>query len=278
MKITKIKQNGFTIIESLIILVIVGVVSFGIWRVVDTRRSDNQPNVVAHQQVLPDSLSDLKPTDEILSLATAEIGTRQILAVELEQEDEGLVYSVKLSDGTVLVFNARTGAKVQLNNPDNPEIDNDKPLPAAFKPAITLQAAVQTAKEKRPSKTVSKVKLELEGGIVVFSVRFSDGGRVDVDALTGDTLRLREPGRPEVKLRDDDNDIDDDGDNNGVDIDDDNDSINDSNDSDDENDGLADDEDPDDDNDGINDDEDDNSSSDGSGSSNSGNNSGSGRN
>ena len=262
------KQNGFTIVELLIILVVVSVVGLITWRVVDTRRADNGAKPVAHQAVLPDNLSGLKPADEILSLATAEIGPRQILAIELEQEDEGLVYTIKLGDGAVLVFDARTGTKVQLNNPDSPETDGDKPLPAAFKPAITLQTAVQTAKEKRSGIAISKVELEVEDGIVVFSVRFSDGGRVDVDALTGEILRLREPGKPDVKLQDDNNDIDDDGANNGVDVDDDNDGIKDDDDDDDEVDGLADDDDSDDDNDGVDDDNDDSGNS-GSGSNNS---------
>lgn len=199
------------------------------------------------------------------------------MANELEQESEGLVYSIKLSDGTVLVFDAKTGDKVQLRSPDGAEAGSDLPFPTGFKPAVTLVAAVQTAKSQRTGKAVAKVELEVENGIVVYSVRFSDDGRVDIDAITGSVLRIREPGKPDIKLKDDDNDIDDDGQPNGQDPDDDNDNIKDINDTDNENDGVVNSTDADDDNDGTSDSSDTDSGNSGIGSSNSGSGSGSHR-
>ncbi len=275
MKHTKLNQSGFSHLIVAAILLLVGVIGFSAWRVVNKKQANNEASSSissAQQTPLPDDLSALKPIDEVIGLAAQEIGTRLIAVVELEHENGVLVYSIKLNDGTVLIFNAQTGARLQLSSADSPETDKDKPLPANFKPAVTIQAAVQTAKEKRPNQAVSKVELELEDGIVVFSVRFADKSKVDVDALTGAVLRVRELGKPEVKLRDNDNDIDEDKVPNGVDKDDDNDGIDNDKDDDKENDGLMNKEDNDDDNDGINDVEDKDSDNSGSGSSNSGSN------
>lgn len=252
----KKQEDGFSVVELLIVAAVLSVIGFGVWKVAGSRQTDNDKRTTAAHAVMPDNLSGLKTIDEILGLAAAEIGARQILAIELQLEDTGLVYSVKLADGSSLAFDARTGGKVQADDHTDPEKDEDKALPAAFRPAVTLESALQSAKEKRPGKTVSKIELEVEDGVVVFSVRFSDRGRVDVDATSGAVLRVREPGKPDIKLHDDDNDIDDDGDKNHTDSDDDNDGIRDNDDPDDEGDGIADHDDNDDDNDGLDDEKD----------------------
>ena len=265
MKKTHKNQSGFTIVEILIVAAAIGIVGLVGWRFMDRQReSANPPKQLNNQSVLPESLTGIKPIDEIITLAASEIAARQVLATELEQEDEGLVYSIKLSDGTVLMFDAKTGSKVQLKSPDGVDTDDDIPLPDGFKPAVTLVAAVQTAKSQRVGKAVEKVELEVEDGIVVYSVRFSDDGRVDIDATTGSVLRIREPGKPDVKLQDDDNDIDDDKQPNGQDTDDDNDDIKDIDDNDNENDGVINSIDADDDNDGTSDSSDNDSSNSGS--------------
>ena len=267
----KTNQNGFAHITIILVIVVIGVISVAGWRVLDRQRENNKPvGQLNNQQILPENLAGIKSIDEIITFAATEIAARQVLSAELEQEDEGLVYLIKLSDETVLAFDAMTGNKVQHNYHDEGETDDDTALPAGFKPAITLDAAVQTAKSQRIGKAVEKVELEVEDGIVVYSVRFSDDGRVDIDATTGSVLRIREPGKPDVKLQDDDNDIDDDSQPNGQDTDDDNDDIKDIDDNDNENDGVINSIDADDDNDGTSDSSDNDSS-------NSGSNSGSGR-
>lgn len=261
MKLNKY-QSGFTAVEVTIVIAVIGILGFGAWRVIDMR-SDKNKNTLASQELTAD-LTGIKAVDEIVSLAATDIGELQVVTVELEQKESDLVYFIKLSDGTVLAYNAKTGAKVQLTASEDDEKDDDGALPAGYKPAVALQTAVQTAQIQRPGKTVSKVSLELEDGVAVYSVKFSDKGRVDVDAATGDVLRVKEPGQPDVKLRDDDNDIDDDGVENEQDDDDDNNGVTNDEDDDDEGDGVDDDEDHDDDNDGVDDDEDDDNSGSGS--------------
>ncbi len=251
MNTTHKNQNGFTIIEILIVITVLVLLGFIGWKFVDSQQKDSKASTQINKElVLPNNLEGIKSIDEIITLAAPDLASRQVLAAELELENEGLVYSLVLSDKTVLVYDAKTGSKVQIKDSDDVETDADTPLPAGFKPAITLGAAVETAKLQRPGKVVEKVELEVEDGFVVYSVRFSDKGRVDVDATTGSVLRIREPGKPEVKLQDDDNDIDDDGAENGLDSDNDNDGIVDSDDNDDDNDGVTDSQDADDDNDG----------------------------
>src|SRR3989344_5023008 len=160
MKHTKLNQSGFSHLIVVVALVVVGVVGFSAWRVVNKSKTNN--SISSAQQILPNDLSALKPIDEIISLAAQEIGTRLVVVAELEHKDEVLVYSVKLNDGTVLFFDAQTGDRLQLSSTDSPETDGDKPLPTGFKPAITIQSAVRTAIEKRPNQAVSKVELELE--------------------------------------------------------------------------------------------------------------------
>lgn len=265
MKTIQKNQNGFTVIEILVVVAVLGIVSLIGWRIV-SKQNNKSASQLNNQFVLPESLDGVKSLDEIISLATSEIAARQVVTVELEQETEGLVYSIKLSDGNVLVFDAKTGKRIQLDSPDSADTDGDTPLPVGFKPAVTLETALNTAKSQRTGKAVEKVELEVEDGIVVYSVRFSDDGRVEIDATTGSVLRIREPGEPEVKLQDDDNDMDDDGQPNGQDTDDDNDDIEDTDDDDNDNDGVDNNDDSDDDNDGTSDSRDGDSSNSGSGS------------
>ena len=260
MNIIHKNQNGFTVIEILIVITVLALLGFIGWKFVHNQPNEtNASKRVNTELVLPKDLAGIKTIDEIIALATSDLASRQVLAADLGLEDEGLVYSLILSDKAVLVYDAKTGNKVLLKDADEVETDDDTALPVGFKPAITLAKAVDTAKAQRAGKVVEKVELEVEDGIVVYSVRFSDDGRVDVDATTGMVLRIREPGKPEVKLQDDDNDIDDDGQDNGLDSDDDNDELVDTDDSDNENDGVMNDADDDDDNDGSDDSEDDDS-------------------
>lgn len=255
------KQNGFTVVEILIAVAVLGIIGFVGWRAIESQQQNSKTSSqLNNQAMLPESLAGIKSLDEIIALATPEIASRQMLAIELIQEDEGLVYSINLSDNSVLVFDAKTGDKIQLKSPDAAETNDNTPLPAGYKPAVTFEAAIQTAKAQRPGQDVEKVKLELEDGIVVYSVRFSDKSRVDVDATTGSVLRIRESGKPEVKLQDDTNDIDNDGQQNSQDMDDDNDGVKDTSDSDNENDGVDNSVDSDDDNDGTDDTQDEDSS------------------
>ena len=213
MKTIHRNENGFTITEILIVVAVLGIVGLVGWRAIynSQQKDTNVSSQLSNAAVLPESLAGIRPVDEIMTTANLEIAERQVVAVNLEQEDEGLVYLIKLTDGTVLAFDAKTGNKVQLKSPHGIESGDDNVLlPAGFKPTVTIVDAIQTAKTQRVGKSVEKVELKVEDGIVVYSVRFSDKGRIDIDATTGSVVRIREPNKSEVKAQDNDNDSNDD--------------------------------------------------------------------
>lgn len=258
----KINQSGFGHIELMLVLVAVGIIGFGVWRVMSSDQlPDNRQAAVTSQsqqseaEELPSDVSGLRTLEEIQVLA-AESSSEAILGIELEVEDGVVVYSVHLADGSVLYFDASTGEVLQLSDDNDDEIGEDaSTIPGDFVTGVSLQQALDIAKEKRPNSVVKKIEFEVEDGVVVYSVRFTDDSRVDVNALDGTIQRLRdEAGTDVIKV---DDDFDDDGVDNSVDDDDDDDGIRDEEDSDDDNDGIEDEEDDDDDNDGLEDDEDD---------------------
>ncbi len=55
--------------------------------------------------------------------------------------------------------------------------------------SVTEQEARTIAQNQMPGKTILKVEHETEHGVNVFSVRFSGGGRVDVNASDGNIVR-----------------------------------------------------------------------------------------
>jgi uncharacterized membrane protein YkoI len=60
----------------------------------------------------------------------------------------------------------------------------------AVSPSNTaITEAITIAQNEMPGKTVVKVEHENEDGVDVFSVRFDDGSRVDVDSSTGAVVR-----------------------------------------------------------------------------------------
>ncbi len=57
---------------------------------------------------------------------------------------------------------------------------------------ITAESAITQALTVFPGKTVAKVELEHENTVLVYSVRFSDGSRVDVSATDGTIMSIRD--------------------------------------------------------------------------------------
>lgn len=254
-------QNGFSHIVIILVIAVIGVVGFAGWRVTNKNRSSqtNQSQSTLSQDFLPSDIAAIKPIDGILAGAQTEIGTRPVIQIELNQEDSGLVFEITLKDGTTLVYDAKTGEKLTTSIKDvetEKDDDGDNPLPAGFRPTVSPQDALTKAIAQHSGSNVRKIELEVEDGIVVFSVRFVDKFRVDIDAKTGSVLRIKSPDGPDVKLLDNDNDIDDDGVDNAADDDNDNNGRLNRDDDDDEGDGIEDAQDNDDDNDGHQDSED----------------------
>lgn len=137
---------------------------------------------------LPSDLAGVKSMDEIRTIAgVGLIGDVKVIGVELKQEEGQLVYKVQFSDGTFKMFDAKTGDLIA-----NAALEVQKEVPAGFVASVTIDTARTTAQATFPSKTIVKIELESENAIVVYSVRFSDGSRVDVSATDGSVVRSRD--------------------------------------------------------------------------------------
>lgn len=200
------KQSGFAHLTLIVAVLAVAAVGGGVGYYV--YNSNKTP--VAHladEIALPDSLANLKSLDEIRTLAAADLGSATIVGVELDREDGKLVFKVKLSDGRILLFDATTGSAISKS--EGNEVENDEDIPAGFVAGISIDQARQIALDRRPGKTIKKIELEMENGVGVYSVRFTDSGRVDVNATNGAIVKV-EAGDgehpPEDNSSDDSND------------------------------------------------------------------------
>ncbi len=137
---------------------------------------------------LPSDLAGFMTIDDIQAKALIDEPSLTIVSIELDNEDEGLLYKVSYSDGSVRYYDASTGVLVTRNRSD---VEVDESVPSGFVAGVSINEARQIAQNERPGKTITKIELETEEGIVVYSVRFSDDGRVDVNAGNGDIMRVR---------------------------------------------------------------------------------------
>jgi uncharacterized membrane protein YkoI len=174
------RVNPGPAIAVLIMVIFVGASSAA----VTTSRSNNAREAEIE---IPRDLAALLSFDDIRTVALTEVPTGTVVGVELEQEDGVLIYKVKFSDGSFRLYDANTGVLV---NKDQLEVEES--VPAGFVAGISLQEARTTAQNERPGKTITKIELEVENGVVVYSVRFSDDGRVDVDANSGAVVRVKD--------------------------------------------------------------------------------------
>ena len=188
-------------VEILAAIVIVGVIGFAGWRVMskDKQPTNDTPQASVETQteasVLPTQLTDIKSVDEIKTLATSGAGDLSITGVELEMEEGKAVYVVHFSDGSTQSFDAKTGTKLQLADNKNDDIDKTKNLPDGFVAGLTIQEAIDKAKAELPNQVVRKVEMKVEDGVVLYSVKFKNGGRVDVNAADGTIVKKVEGGQ-----------------------------------------------------------------------------------
>jgi uncharacterized membrane protein YkoI len=137
---------------------------------------------------LPADLSDVLSIENIRKMAETNLPEGlSVSQIELETEDGRVVYKVKFSDGTFKLYDARTGSLFNKSE----VVDVDDFVPTGFVAGITLQQARDIAAAKRPGQTIIKIELETEEGVVVYSVRFADGSRVDVNATNGTVVRIK---------------------------------------------------------------------------------------
>ena len=197
MKLKKMNQKGVAgALEVLLVVVLISLVGFTVWRVNTAKNSANTSNANSleasqssiAEQKLPENLDGLKTVEEIKTLAAQNNNGLEVLSVRLEQDNGKLVYKVKLSDGTVLVFSAGDGQLIKDDEKDS-VADTEEALPAGFVAGVSVEQATQNAQEQHGGSVV-KVELEMEHGTVVYKVRFADGVTVNVNATTGTVVKV----------------------------------------------------------------------------------------
>lgn len=196
----KIKnENGFAHPTLFIILVVavitISVAGFRVYQANNDKKQSHNSEVQApEEKLLPANIEDILSFEQVKELATQ--NTEALITdFELGNEDGILVYKVVLSDGTFKVFNAHTGAVVDTgvdNDLDDSE-EGDDVLPASFTISISFDEARNTAQAIFPDSKILKIQLDVEAGVVVLSVRFTDKARVDINAINGEVVRTKNP-------------------------------------------------------------------------------------
>jgi uncharacterized membrane protein YkoI len=173
------RVNPGPVIAVLIMVIFVGASSAA----VTTSRANNAREAEIE---IPKDLTAVLSVDDIRAVALTEVPDGTIVGVELEQDDGVLIYKVKFSDGSFKLYNANTG---EIVNKDQLEVDES--VPAGFVAAISMQEARTIAQNQQPTKTITKIELEVENGVVVYSVRFSDDSLVEVNATDGSIVKIK---------------------------------------------------------------------------------------
>jgi uncharacterized membrane protein YkoI len=169
-----------TALAALAVVFVVGTVSASV--------GSNRAKLASEKESgIPSDLEGVLSVNDIRDKALAEVPGGTITGVELENEDGKLVYKVKFSDGSIRLFDAKTGELIVKNS----GVETDESVPAGFVAQIDISRAREIAQAQRPGKTISKVELETENGVVVYSFRFTDDGRVDVNATDGSVVLVR---------------------------------------------------------------------------------------
>lgn len=215
MKKIEVSNKGIThpmLVVSLAL--VVAVVGFAGYRVMDSQQQASLNSAQDASGIImltPASLKGILPIAEAEQLALQDSNeTSQIVDLELGTEDGVLVYKVELSNGISVFINAKTGAVIKQSMDEPVKADDtseaDDALPANFTAGIAVEEALAIAQEKFLNSKVNKIALDFEQGVVVYSIRFADKARVDVDANTGKVVRVKEPkvARREDERRHDD--------------------------------------------------------------------------
>lgn len=185
--ISSFKVNKYMYVGGMVALTLVAITTFTL-----VNNSAKRASLISSNTQLPSNLDGVKTVEEIKAIASADSQGKSISSVELENEEGTLVYKVKYSDGTYRLYDAKTGqAFVKIG-----EIEKDSNVPANFVAGVTLQQARDIAASKRPGQAIYKIELEVENGVVIYSVKFADGGKVYVNASNGTVVKIE---NPEVK-------------------------------------------------------------------------------
>lgn len=174
------------LIAAAAVIVIAGVAIYAV-------QQNDKP--VSRESAEAEEIANLEPIsgelltpERVKELAATESPNVEINGIELEREDNAVIYKVKLANGTVIYFDAKSGNKVNRSANNANEVTAGS-LPAGFTTVIDFNAARDMATTLKPDGTIRKIHLQMEDGIVVYSIRFSDNARIDINAADGSVVR-----------------------------------------------------------------------------------------
>lgn len=146
----------------------------------------NQKNLangekISRTQALTEDLpDDLLSVDEIKSIVIDETPNTTVHTIVLEKSEDVYQYKAKLTNGSIVYFNARTGARISTMHDDSASpatpIDTTK---------IGFNDARKIALATNPGGIVSKIELLTENGSLNYCVWFGESDHIDVRANDG---------------------------------------------------------------------------------------------
>lgn len=201
----KQSERGFAHLLPLLLILVVAIGGVGFY-VMKQQKSTKplQSKTTSPETTLATKLpTDLITIEKVKELASAEKPKMNLLGVQLENEDGTLVFKVKLSDNTTLSFNAKTGEAIkhatEVKDDVETELEGGEDLPVTVTPAITFAQAREIAMAQLSKSIVKKIELKLQDKILLYSVKFTDGGRVNVNATDGKVLLTKAGNKTEDK-------------------------------------------------------------------------------
>ena len=182
------RQAGFSHAAAVMVIVLVFVGASGAYVFTHHKKSQVNNNDSKTTASLPSNLSTVKSLDDVVQLAAQQEPAAAPTAAEVGQEDGTTVFRLSLSNHKKLTFNALTGALISSAADDENE---DNPLPAKIPAGIITVTQARDAALAAHQGTVQSIKIDDEEGVVTYSVRFTDGTRVAVNAQTGTVVRTQ---------------------------------------------------------------------------------------
>lgn len=125
--------------------------------------------------------SDIAITDAIALVAGRYPGTR-LERAKLEEEDGQLIYTIRLDNGLEIRLDANTGAYL---DPSQNDEGVDEAQSQSGEATVSIERALQIARERFPNLVVSELELTTEDGRLVYDIEFDGGVAVYLDAATG---------------------------------------------------------------------------------------------
>ena len=185
----KNRQLGFAHLGLALVLPFAFIVAVGYYVYKNNSTKTSNSEIQSPEPTLTATIpTDLKTADEIRNIVLDKDPNANIGSIELEPEDNIFVYRVRMVDGSVLAYDAKTGKPLNLDD----EKDGDtieKKLPENLEVKITFEQARSIALGKYPNQLIEKIKLKVRHNNVIYRVYFEKGYQVDIDANTGDIVR-----------------------------------------------------------------------------------------